>query len=256
MWNEGQDTLQHHCFDIMDFDGYGVIGDGVEGRNSEMIITKEWLDKKGACGESLEEFPGLIGKDSLNILDVLIEKEKLEWANWLIVRVMTYSQYVSYAIFAAEQVIEIYEKAYPDDNRPRQAIEAAKKCLSPADSAASAADSAAWAASAAARAAWAAASAAWAADRAADRAAARAAWAADRAADRAAARAAWAADSAAWAADSAAWAAASAAWAADSAAWAAASAASAADSAADRAADSAMRIKILNYGIKLLKEEN
>jgi len=42
---------------------------------------------------------------------------------------MEYNQYVSYAIFAAEQVLDIYEKQYPDDKRPRQAIDAAKKCL-------------------------------------------------------------------------------------------------------------------------------
>ena len=42
---------------------------------------------------------------------------------------MEYKQYVAYAIYAAEQVIGIYEKKHPDDKRPRQAIEAAKKCL-------------------------------------------------------------------------------------------------------------------------------
>ena len=33
------------------------------------------------------------------------------------------------AIFAAEQVLDIFERRYPDDKRPRQAIEAAKKVL-------------------------------------------------------------------------------------------------------------------------------
>ena len=42
---------------------------------------------------------------------------------------MTKKQYVAYAIFAAEQVIDIYEKQYPIDDRPRMAIEAAKKVL-------------------------------------------------------------------------------------------------------------------------------
>lgn len=42
---------------------------------------------------------------------------------------MEYNQYVGYAIFAAEQVIDIYEKKYPDDKRPREAIEVAKECL-------------------------------------------------------------------------------------------------------------------------------
>lgn len=42
---------------------------------------------------------------------------------------MTYHDYVSYAIYAAEQVIDIYEKEYPNDNRPRLAIKAAKSCI-------------------------------------------------------------------------------------------------------------------------------
>ena len=52
-----------------------------------------------------------------------------DWANWLIVRIMKPKQYLTYAIYAAEQVIDIYEKEFPCDNRPRKAIEAAKKVL-------------------------------------------------------------------------------------------------------------------------------
>ena len=36
---------------------------------------------------------------------------------------------VQYAVFAAEQVIDLFEQKYPDDKRPREAIEAAKKCI-------------------------------------------------------------------------------------------------------------------------------
>ena len=67
--------------------------------------------------------------------DVIATANKLnsedhnDWANWLIVRFMTHEQKVQYAIYAAEQVIDIYEKKYPDDDRPRKAIEAAKNYL-------------------------------------------------------------------------------------------------------------------------------
>ena len=91
-----------------------------------------------------------------------------------------YRMYVSYAVYAAEQVIDIYEKKYPDDKRPRKAIEAAKACIKnpSAKNKEAAGWAAAWAAGAAARAAEAAARAAgWAAE-----AAARAAEAAARAA--------------------------------------------------------------------------
>jgi len=54
------------------------------------------------------------------------------------------------AIFSAESVIDIYEKKYPDDDRPRKAIEAAKKVLQKDTKAnRAAAGAAAWAARAA-----------------------------------------------------------------------------------------------------------
>ena len=76
-----------------------------------------------------------------------------------------YRMYVSYAVYAAEQVIDIYEKKCPNDKRPRKAIEAAKACIkNPSaknkEAAARAAGAAARAAEAAARAAGAAAGAA------------------------------------------------------------------------------------------------
>jgi hypothetical protein len=74
---------------------------------------------------------------------------------------MTKEQRVQYAIFAAEQVIHIYEKKYPEDKRPRQAIEAAKAYLeNPCAKTKAAAAAAAYAAYAAAYAAYAAAAAA------------------------------------------------------------------------------------------------
>jgi hypothetical protein len=90
---------------------------------------------------------------------------------------------VMFAILCAEAVIDVYEKKYPDDKRPREAIEAVKQYLktktkSAAYAARAAADAAADAASAADAAAYAAAYAAYAAADAAH-AAADAAYAAE-----------------------------------------------------------------------------
>jgi len=84
-----------------------------------MQITIELLKEKNACEEGLRWVikNNLIGLEDIAFIQKLIENEKLDWANWLIVRVMNYRQYVSYAIFAAEQVIH------------HKAIDAAKKCL-------------------------------------------------------------------------------------------------------------------------------
>ena len=179
-----------------------------------MQITKEWLQEKKACKEGIKWFAAQVENDGVKIVKKLMKENQLQWANWLIVRIMEYKQqYVSYAIYAAEQVIDNFEKEYPNDKRPREAIEAAKKCIeNPTEENKNAAYCAAD----------------------------RAYCAADRA------------DSAAYcAADSAYRAAYSAYCAADSAACSAYSAADSAYSAAYRAADK-MRIKILNYGLKLL----
>ena len=151
-------------------------------------ITIEWLKSKSACQEGLEWFVEQ-GKEfePVELIDLLIKENQLDWANWLLARVMEYKQYVSYAVFAAEQVIKNYEKQYPDDKRPRTAIEAAKKCIeNPNDEnkkeAARAAYWAACASSAAYRAARAANSAAYSAANSAARASYNAAyWATDSA---------------------------------------------------------------------------
>ena len=108
---------------------------------------------------------------------------------------------VALSIYASELVIENFEKMYPNDERPRKAIEAAKKYLKNPTDKNEYAESAAWSA----------ASAVWSAERSAAWSAASAAWSAASAAS-----AAWSSASAAWSAESAARSAASAVW---SAAW-------------------------------------
>jgi len=206
-------------------------------------ITTKFLVSHNACKSGMVWVTEnkLIGMPAIDFLNKLIEADNLDWANWLIVRVMNKKQKVQYAIFAAEQVIDIYEKKYPTDDRPRKAIEAAKEYLAhPSVKNKTAADAAVYAA------------AAYAADAAdADAYAAAAAAAA-------AAYAAYAADADAYAAAAAAYAA----YAADAdayAAYAAAYAAYAADADAYAAYAAAadvktqMRLTILNYGLTLIK---
>ena len=101
-----------------------------------------------------------------------VEADKECWSEMRLVKTYKWTKKdsVLLAIFAAELVLENYEKKCPKDLRPRKAIEAAKKVLkddteesrSAARSAAESAASAAWSAaeSAAWNAAWSAASAA------------------------------------------------------------------------------------------------
>jgi hypothetical protein len=181
-----------------------------------MEITKKWLDKQGACADGVEWFieSKFEGIEGIALVKKTMKK-KMDWANWLVVRLMTHDQQIKYAVFAAEQVINIYEEKYPDDKRPREAIEAAKKYLGDKTEQNKKAADAAYAAAHAAHAAHAA------------NAAAYAAYAAANAAD-----AANAANAAAYAAY----------------------AANAASAAANAAAKSDMFKTIINYGIEIIQE--
>ena len=94
-----------------------------------MNISKDWLLEHRACTKGINWFTAQTETDGLATVKKLMAEKKLEWANWLIVRLMAYKQYVSYGVYAAEQVVDIYEKKYPDDGAPRKAIETAKKCV-------------------------------------------------------------------------------------------------------------------------------
>jgi hypothetical protein len=133
-----------------------------------------------------------------------LESDKQSWRRMRLVdmRIWRPEDSVSLSIYAAESVINLYEKQYPKDDRPRKAIEAAKAYLADPTQerarAAYAAGAAAYAAARAAYAAGAARAAAYAADAAYAAGAARAAAYAARAA-----YAAGAARAAAYAADAA-----------------------------------------------------
>ena len=212
-----------------------------------MEITLDFLEKEEACCGGVAWFKAQKKTSLDDVVSKLAEEGKIDWANWLLCHVFSHEQKVQFAVFSAEQVIHLFEKQNPGDNRPRLAIEAAKAVLKENTQATR---DAAWAA---ARAAYAAARYAEEATRYAAYAAGDAAWAAARAA-----YAAWDAADAAW---DAAYAAGDAASAADAsaadAAWDAAYAASAADAwdAADagKATGDAMKLKILIYGCSLLK---
>ena len=99
-----------------------------------MKVTLSFLKKENACQSGIEVFKKVFNnsaelKDIINFAIDKNKKELLQHANWLIVRKMTHRQKIQYAIFAAEQVLHIFEKKYPEDKRPRQAIEAAKSYL-------------------------------------------------------------------------------------------------------------------------------
>jgi hypothetical protein len=203
-----------------------------------MKVTKENLEKLGACSEGTEyALANLKNLDGPEAIKELIKNDKLDWANWGITRLLDKTGSVKYAIYTAKQVIKIYEDKYPNDKRPREAIKAAEKYIkNPTKENANAANAAAYTAYAAANAAHAA--------HAAANVAYVAAYTAAYAAANAAHAAAYAANAAAYTA------------AAYTAAYSAAyTAYAAANAAANAAYAAAMKTKIIKYGVRLLNKE-
>lgn len=91
-----------------------------------MIVTIDKLNKLDACREGIAWFVAQKETDLKAICYALIDDNHISWANWLMVRCLNNIQNVQYAVFAAEQVIDIFEREHPKDPRPRKAIEAAK----------------------------------------------------------------------------------------------------------------------------------
>ena len=173
---------------------------------------EKFLISKDACYEGLSWVKGK------SLKQTWMELERPDWMMWLYMKSkkIDKKKCVMIAVFSAESCLDKFESKYPDDKRPREAIEAAKNWIKKpsaesAESAARAARAAYWgaeSAESAARAAyWGAESAASAAS--AESAARAAYWSAESAESAAsAARAAyWSAESAAsaayWRAESA-----------------------------------------------------
>ena len=131
--------------------------------------------EEGACIESYRKMTKSLGgitkygKDTPIPLDKVIEVCGLQDAIWSLRCTIEESENISieFACRCAEHVLHFFEDKYPNDRRPRQAIEAARNCITNKSLAAVSAASAASAARSAAYAAVSAVSATWSAARSA-----------------------------------------------------------------------------------------
>jgi hypothetical protein len=69
------------------------------------------------------------GSSDLHTTLLNANKVNPDWSRWLFTRLMNRKQCLEIAIFSAEQVLDVYERKYPNDPRPRNAIDAARKVL-------------------------------------------------------------------------------------------------------------------------------
>jgi len=96
-----------------------------------MKITKAWLIKESACLNGIEWFEKCGETDLLKVGLKAIEDGRGDYSRWLIEHKLKTKKKIAVqvAIYAAELVIDIFEAKYPDDKRPREALNAAKKYL-------------------------------------------------------------------------------------------------------------------------------
>ena len=94
-----------------------------------MKLTTQWLNRQRACEDGVAWFKNQDETDVVSVAEKLIEEKRLDWANWLVARKLKRLDQIRYAIFAAELALPNFEVAYPNDDRPRKAIEAAKEYL-------------------------------------------------------------------------------------------------------------------------------
>ena len=93
-----------------------------------MKITKAKIKHLKPCRKGWEWYLKNQETDLKKLL-LKLDEHNPSWARWLYTNLMNKKQNVAIAIFSAELVIDIYEKKYPNDNRPQKAIEAAKQYL-------------------------------------------------------------------------------------------------------------------------------
>jgi hypothetical protein len=125
-----------------------------------MLITKEYLKSLNPCEDRYKHYLENYS-DWQGTLDEFINLPKLTYNDkkWVFVRSIDKDKLRLVAADFAERVLHIYESKYPNDNRPRKAIEAARNgdyaaayaaAYAAYADAADAADAAAYAAAAAA----------------------------------------------------------------------------------------------------------
>ena len=92
----------------------------------KMKITKRFINSLDPCFTLHEFWLKSKKPDLADFMLHALNENHFKWAIWLFVRSVDKITNVKLALFSAEQVLHIFEKAYPKDNRPRLAIQATK----------------------------------------------------------------------------------------------------------------------------------
>jgi len=98
-----------------------------------MKITKAWIEKWKPCKDSIRWIKEQDTKDVFKLINRL-RKSNIEdtddWLFWAIPRLLkTRENRARLAVYCAELVLPMFERKYPNDKRPRQAIQATKNWI-------------------------------------------------------------------------------------------------------------------------------
>jgi len=98
-----------------------------------MKITKYWIRKWGPCHEAVDWIKGQDTNDVFKLIKRLRKSDEIDKNNWLIWAIPrlleTKKDRVKFAVYAASLALPEYEKKYPNDSRPRDAIRLVRKWL-------------------------------------------------------------------------------------------------------------------------------
>jgi hypothetical protein len=93
------------------------------------IITKEWLEEKGACADGMLWFLSQNETDTAKVMVKLVEEKRYIDALWILKNVSSTEQLCRVAVFASKQVLPIYEAYERSNDAPRKAIAAAELAI-------------------------------------------------------------------------------------------------------------------------------
>ena len=98
-----------------------------------MNITLQWFKEQNAPKDlyawAVGAFSIQTPINSVTLIQNLLTANKPDWANYVLVRILTHTQKIQYGIFAAEIVEPVFSNAYPNDGRLTEAISASKAYL-------------------------------------------------------------------------------------------------------------------------------
>ena len=83
-------------------------------------ITDNWLNTKGACRGAVEWIEEQNTRDIPKLYRLALKDNKLDWINWGLSRLFNRKQRIKYAVYAAKQVLHIFEKECPLINKNKQ----------------------------------------------------------------------------------------------------------------------------------------